>query len=135
MLCRATKILLRIPKRAEAQWLRCKDVLARRLAPAGQAIGDSEIHSAAISLLETVLKAGPGIVADDGAPANEARPTPVLPFWPPDDDPFWDGLRLAAPSRRVGRGRSEVADLAQRIDSLGEKIDALVDAQAVDQKK
>ena len=110
---------LRIPKRAEAQWLRCKAALREQLAPAGQAIGDSEIHSAAVALLETVLT-GPG--ADEASPAYEAR----LPFGRLDDDFVFsrsgpDHITRAA-DRRRGR------DFAQRIDALGVKIDALTDA-------
>ena len=52
---------LRIPLRAEAQFARCKAAMVERIAPAGQVIGDTEIHSAMIALLEAALKAGPGI--------------------------------------------------------------------------
>lgn len=118
---------LRIPRRAEAQWLRCKAALREQLAPAGQAIGDSEIHSAAVAMLETCLRVGPGIIADEASPVYEAPPVPFMT--PDDDDPVFHNLSGRS-SDRIERAvkRRRHADITKRLDALGEKIDALVDA-------
>jgi hypothetical protein len=112
-------MMLRVPRRCEAQWLRCKAILRERLAPGGQVIGEAEIHSSAFALLESVLlKTDPAVISDDAAPVSEAPP-PALPFlWPPNDDPIWHGL----PGRRHD-GAKELAKLSRKIDAL---VDALV---------
>ena len=111
---------LRIPKRAESQWLRCKAALREQLAPAGQAIGDSEIHSAAVALLEACLRVGPGIIADDD-PADET--VAPIPFTTPDLSGRSSEDHIARASERRRH-----ADFVRRMDALGEKIDALTDA-------
>ena len=135
-------MLLRIPRRAEAQWLRCKAALREQLAPAGQANRrQRNSFSAAVALLETVLKeAGPG--ADEASPVYEApAPAPVpLPFGRLDDvfarhtQDKIDRRARSAERRRDRSDRSDdVADIAARIDDLGVKVDALgakVDALA-----
>ena len=112
-------MMLRVPRRCEQQWMRVKEALRAKLAPGGQEIGDTEIHSSAFALLEKVLKTEPGLDTDWAS-------NPILPFLPPDDDPVFDNL----PGRRPVS-----ADLALggKIAELGEKIDALADA-LVDQK-
>ena len=66
-------MILRVPLRSKNQWLRCKNAIRKQLAPSGAEIDDNQIHAAAISLLELVLKTGPGIMPDE-APADEAPP-------------------------------------------------------------
>ena len=115
-------MILRVPARCERQWLRCKEILRERLAPGGQVVGEAEIHSSAFALLESVLlKTGP-----DEAPAR----LPVLPFRSIDDDFVFDGNsaqdHIARASERR-RGRSDFADIVERIDALSLKIDALAD--------
>ena len=115
-------MMLRVPRRCEAQWLRCKAILRERLAPGGQVIGEAEIHSSAFALLESVLlKTGPAVISDDAAPVSEAPP-PVLPFvWPPNDDPIFDNL----PGRRP-----DAAKVTAQFASLSRKIDDLIDVLA-----
>ena len=127
---------LRIPLRAEAQFIRCKAAMVKKIAPAGQVVGDTEIHSAMIAFLEAALQAGPGIIADESSPVYAAPP---LPFGPPDD--VLDNLsgnsaqdHIARASERR-RGRSDAANIGKRIDALTEKIDGLVDALGAAPKK
>ena len=116
-------MILRVPARCERQWLRSKEILRERLAPGGQVIGEAEIHSSAFALLESVLlKTGP-----DDAPA----PLPALPFRTIDDDHVFvrnsaqDKIARAARAAERRRDRSDFADIVERIDALGVKIDAL----------
>ena len=67
-------MILRIPRRAETQWLRVKIALREMLLKKGQEVSDYEIHSAAIALLEVALKCGPGIIADESSAMYEAPP-------------------------------------------------------------
>ena len=120
-------MILRVPARCERQWLRSKEILRERLAPGGQVIGEAEIHSSAFALLESVL-----LKTGDDAPV----PLPVLPFRTIDDDHVFvrnsaqDKIDRAARAAERRRGRSDVADIAARIESLGVKIDALADTLA-----
>ena len=119
-------MIIKIPVRSEAQFLRVKAAVRDKLSRAagGQAVPEFEIHCAIIALAESVLKTGPGIISDDGAPSYEAPPLRV-PVLPPDDHPMFDNL----PGRRP-----DAAKIGAQIAELGRKIDALIDAQAGSKK-
>ncbi len=117
-------MIIKIPVRSEAQFLRVKAAVRDEMSRAagGQAVPEFEVHCAIIALAEAVLKTGPGIIADDAAPVYEAPPlrVPILPF-PPDDHPMFDNL----PGRRP-----DAAKIGAQIAALSRKIDELIDALA-----
>ena len=99
-------MIIRIPLRCEAQWLRVKAQMAYNLAESGIRTTGDEIHAHLIAALESVLHCGPGIVASDAAPVYEAHPRLPLPPYDPS--------RKAADQRDLAKHLRASADRLDR---------------------